>query len=153
MASMSVAQLERSEALLMSQLAVPVTEAAHAPAESPEISFDNKETRNEDVRREIDAAIEGLNTADRWKEFLDEFRATLLSHRLDALPLPERGSKQHADQCEQQRCDERVTTRGRPTALCQRVVVGLGLGDEAVEDVVRRVGHGVAAMIRLAWPM
>lgn len=72
-ASASVAQLERSESLLMSQLAVPVT-AAPSQAERPEISFDNKETRNEDVRREIDAAIDGLNTADRWKEFLDVSR-------------------------------------------------------------------------------
>ena len=72
-ASASVVQLERSETLLMSQLAVPVT-AAPSQAERPEISFDNKETRNEDVRREIDAAIDGLNTADRWKEFLDVSR-------------------------------------------------------------------------------
>lgn len=73
LASMSVAQLERSEALLMSQLAVPMPDAP-AAGHSPQISFDNKETRNEDVRREIDAAIEGLNTGDRWKEFLEVSR-------------------------------------------------------------------------------
>lgn len=72
-ASLSVAQLERSESLLMSQLAGPVTDSS-AAAEPREIRFDNKETRNEDVRREIDAAIEGLNTGDRWKEFLDVSR-------------------------------------------------------------------------------
>ena len=73
-ASAAVTQLERSEALLMSQLAVPVPDTPAAASRSAEITFDNKETRNEDVRREIDAAIEGLNTGERWREFLEVSR-------------------------------------------------------------------------------
>lgn len=70
-ARLAVAQLERSESALLSQLAAINDAGPAAGAEPRKISFDNKETRNEDVRREIDAAIEGLNTGDRWREFLD----------------------------------------------------------------------------------
>ena len=69
-ASMAVAQLERSESALLSQAAIPELDGS-AAGESRQINFNDKETRSEDVRREIDAAIEGLNTGDRWREFLE----------------------------------------------------------------------------------
>jgi hypothetical protein len=71
-AGAAVAQLQRCESLLMSQLPVGDTDS---PAGDPhQVSFDNKDTRIEDIRREIDAAVDGLNTGDRWKEFLDVSR-------------------------------------------------------------------------------
>ena len=71
-AGTAVTLLERSEELLLSQLAVP---GADSPGGEPRhVSFDNKETRIEDIRREIDAAVDGLNTGERWKEFLDVSR-------------------------------------------------------------------------------
>lgn len=72
-AGAAVAQLERSEAVLMSQLAAAVADSP-AAGEHRQVRFDNKETRSEEIRREIEVALEGLNTGDQWREFLDVSR-------------------------------------------------------------------------------
>lgn len=53
----------------MSQLPAEVLDPAHGgPAR---VRFDDKATRTQDIRREIDSAVEHLNTGDRWREFLE----------------------------------------------------------------------------------
>lgn len=63
--SSAVAVLEKAEAALAAALA----EAEPAPAAT--VSFGEKSTRNEDIRREIDEAIANLNTAERWTNWLE----------------------------------------------------------------------------------
>ena len=63
----AVAVLEKTEAVLKSALGAP---APAAPAAGP-ISFGDKTTRNEDIRREIDEAITNLNTGEQWTSWLE----------------------------------------------------------------------------------
>ena len=76
-AATAVATLERDEAHLVSQL-----EQSAAPAAAPStghrflqsapapVAFTDKNTRLEDIRSEIDSAIEHLDTGERWQEWL-----------------------------------------------------------------------------------
>ncbi len=62
--------LERSESLLLSQLPAPIGQGGAAAGAEP-VSFRDKETRSEDIRREIDTAVAGMGTGQRWQEWLD----------------------------------------------------------------------------------
>lgn len=81
--SHAVEVLEEAEAVLKAALAdaghaapapaaVDVTHQAPAPSASPSkpVSFADKTTRVEDIRREIDDAIANLNTAEQWQDWL-----------------------------------------------------------------------------------
>lgn len=63
----AVAVLEKTEAVLKSALAG----TAPTPQAAGTVSFGDKSTRNEDIRREIDEAIGNLNTADQWTSWLE----------------------------------------------------------------------------------
>lgn len=65
--SAAVAALEEAEAVLKATLA----EQDPPPAPSKTVSFADKSTRIEDIRREIDDAIAALGTADQWQNWLD----------------------------------------------------------------------------------
>ncbi len=70
-----VMQLEKREAALLTELAETVGGPdADGPGERRTVTFADKATRSEDVRREIDNAISELATADRWREFLEVSR-------------------------------------------------------------------------------
>jgi hypothetical protein len=62
-----VAVLEEAESVLKSALAGTTTDPA---AEPRTVSFRDKSTRIDDIRREIDSAIANLNTGEQWQEFL-----------------------------------------------------------------------------------
>lgn len=47
------------------------TSDVQAPPPVRQVSFGDKETRVEDIRREIDTAMENLNTGDAWQQWLD----------------------------------------------------------------------------------
>lgn len=82
-ASAAVATLEKSEQDLLDQLTTDLNDTAAGggpgsgapgspdPAPSQPVSFVDKTTRVEDIRREIDTALDHLNTGDSWQEFLD----------------------------------------------------------------------------------
>lgn len=61
---------ERSQALTGED---STTDGSTAAAGVPvrQVSFGDKETRVEDIRREIDSAIENLNTGEAWQQWLD----------------------------------------------------------------------------------
>lgn len=63
----AVAVLEKTEAVLKSALAGTTP----TPPAAGTVSFGDKSTRNEDIRREIDEAIGNLNTADQWTSWLE----------------------------------------------------------------------------------
>lgn len=78
----AVAVLEQAESVLMSSLAggsgsamgpgsdqlpPPVT----TPAAGAAVSFADKDTRIEDIRKEIDEAIANLNTSEKWQQWLE----------------------------------------------------------------------------------
>lgn len=68
----TVAVLEQAENVLMSALAGPAATAAAASSAAPTpVTFGDKDTRNADIRREIDEAIDNLNTAEQWQTWLD----------------------------------------------------------------------------------
>jgi hypothetical protein len=67
-ASAAVAVLERSQALLMSRLPA---QAGEGTPGGELVQFADKDTRTEDIRREIDAAVAGLNTGQRWQQWLE----------------------------------------------------------------------------------
>ncbi|WP_457180797.1 ImmA/IrrE family metallo-endopeptidase [Mycobacteroides abscessus] len=75
-ASLSVALLERSEEQLLNELG-EVESNAESPTDDPEpsvqqrVSFADKTTRVEDIRREIDTAIANLNTGPAWQKWLE----------------------------------------------------------------------------------
>lgn len=85
--SHAVAVLEETESILKAVLAaeaapsalssadgtspgVPATAAPPAPVKPKTVSFADKTTRVEDIRREIDDAIANLNTAEQWQDWL-----------------------------------------------------------------------------------
>lgn len=82
-ASAAVATLEKSEQDLLDQLNTGLddTPAGDTPSTATPssgdtgptqpVSFVDKTTRVEDIRREIDTAIDRLDTGDSWQEFLD----------------------------------------------------------------------------------
>ncbi|XTP38598.1 hypothetical protein ACORG1_34695 (plasmid) [Mycobacterium sp. TJFP1] len=99
----SVEVLEEAESVLQAALAdagYPAAAAAHPlaapPAEPPlaaapavatpkTVSFADKSTRVEDFRREIDAAIANLNTAEQWQDWLQyasQFHSYSLGNQL-----------------------------------------------------------------------
>ncbi len=64
----AVEVLEEAEAVLKTALAD--TAAAPAPTPPKTVSFADKTTRLEDIRREIDDAIANLNTGEQWQDWL-----------------------------------------------------------------------------------
>lgn len=74
-AAVLVARLERSEAILLSELAQPTgVDSGSGSGERRAVTFADKATRTEDIRREIDTAIADLDTSDKWREFLEVSR-------------------------------------------------------------------------------
>lgn len=70
----AVAVLEQAESVLMSALAsAPAAASAGGvtAAAGPVVTFGDKDTRNADIRREIDEAIANLNTAEQWQHWLE----------------------------------------------------------------------------------
>lgn len=71
-ASTAVVDLEQAEAELMQELAeLGADPGSVAGGVREVVSFSDKETRTEDIRREIDSALTDLNTADNWREWLE----------------------------------------------------------------------------------
>lgn len=85
-ASAAVATLEKAEEDLLDQLDAQLEDRSSAsggdgdgaalgsaptPHRQDPVSFQDKTTRVEDIRREIDDAIDNLNTAQSWQAFLD----------------------------------------------------------------------------------
>jgi hypothetical protein len=73
-AAAAVAELERSEAALMQELS-ELDDPGHAGTgfggQRRVVSFPDKTTRTEDIRREIDTAVAELNTGENWREWLE----------------------------------------------------------------------------------
>lgn len=69
----AVVDLEHAEAALMQELADLGADPIEAGpgAGRQVVSFPDKETRTDDIRREIDAALTDLNTAENWREWLE----------------------------------------------------------------------------------
>lgn len=76
-ASLGVALLERSEEQLLNELGDVESTTSSPTEDDPEIperqsvSFAEKNTRIEDIRREIDVAIADLNTGPAWQKWLE----------------------------------------------------------------------------------
>ncbi|MBZ4571668.1 ImmA/IrrE family metallo-endopeptidase [Mycobacterium avium subsp. hominissuis] len=71
--AVAVLDLEHAEAELMQELAAIDTGAGGSSGgvSRPVVSFPDKETRTEDIRREIDTAIDELNTGENWRQWLE----------------------------------------------------------------------------------
>jgi N-terminal domain of anti-restriction factor ArdC/IrrE N-terminal-like domain len=71
-AARGVKRLERAEDALLSELAdLEESNGAASSAVRAPVSFADKSTRTEDIRREIDTAIAELGTGPKWQEWLD----------------------------------------------------------------------------------
>lgn len=121
------AGLEQAEAELLQELAA-ADNGDGGGAARPVVSFPDKETRTDDIRREIDTAINELNTGENWRQWLEfsgKFhRYSLNNQLLIYMQTPECRFSPRTASC--QGCDQRFANLSHddcpPVCLTSRCI-------------------------------